>query len=340
MSVSITKNSPATFVMPVYLDAGERALRWLEETVRSVLAQTDPHWYLVMVNDQSPFPRTAALLERLSTQDERIKVVTLPTNRGAAVARNAGVAWAAENGSPIVLYLDADDIAHPKRLETVRRIMMDDPDASVVYSTFQVIDEHDAEVPFDKLSEPIQEILECNRLNPPQGDRAWIDIGTVTGYANLTSSTAVRTDLASRYPFPDVRAAEDTNAWILYGAAGRFVYTPDVPTRYRIPQDAAASSMRERLGGEHEYFSQQCESVRESFGKAIDIAVARGTVDPAEKERLLAGYHVRTAHTMHAAGYEDLAKQELQRAEQASPDHTKKWVQFHNYDWAAQFMTA
>lgn len=339
MSVSITKNSPATFVMPVYLDGGERALRWLEEAVQSVLDQTDPRWYLVMVNDQSPFSGTAELLERLSSQDRRIKVVTLPANRGAAVVRNTGVAWAAKNDSPIVLYLDADDIAHPRRLETVRRIMIDDPDASVVYSTFQVIDEHDAEVPFDKLSEPIQEILECNRLNPPQGDTAWIDIGTVTGYANLTSSTAVRTELAGQYPFPDVRAAEDTNAWILYGAAGKFVYTPDVPTRYRIPQDAAASSMRERLGGEHEYFSQQCESVRESFAKAINIAIVRGTVGPAEKGRLLAGYHVRTAHTMYAAGYTDLAKQELERAEQASPDHTKKWIQFHAYDWAARFAT-
>ncbi|HEU4914300.1 MAG TPA: glycosyltransferase family 2 protein [Candidatus Saccharimonadales bacterium] len=338
MPVSLMVNESTTivtFVMPVFLDKGEQSIVWLDKTVDSVLAQTDPNWQLIMVNDCSPYPKTAAELERLSAKDSRIHAINLPANQGPGGTRNAGINWARDHGSEYIAFLDADDICHPRRAEVIRSIMDHDPSVGVVYSTFIVIDENDNKVAWGKLSGPIQEILECNQNNPPQGETAWIDIGTMTGYANLTSSTAVRVGIAIKHPFADVITGEDAHAWLRYAGEGKkFVYTPDIPTLYRIPQKAGHSAMRDRVGGIEVFYTGQCKVGRDGFETAFNVAVANGKVKPQEKERLLARYHVRTAETMRQADQLHLAKNEIKRAREISPQFAKEWIDFLGYDWA------
>jgi glycosyltransferase involved in cell wall biosynthesis len=332
-----TKNlsKTAAFVMPVFLDNGVQSVKWLNEAVDSVKAQTDPDWKLVMVNDQSPSPNTAAELKRLQDSDGRIHVITSKANNGAGMARNMGVQWAYDNGFPYILFLDYDDVAHPKRVETIKRIMASDPSVGVVYSTIIVIDENSREVPEDKLSGSIQEILECNRTKPPQGETAWIDIGTVTGYANQTSSTTVRTDVAFKHPFPDERAIEDAHAWFRYGAEGKkFVYTADIPALYRIPQSVSDSAMRDRMGGVDIYYAKQCDIERDGFERAIDIAIAKGNIEAKDRKRLMTGYHVRMAESMRRVNQPNLLQREIERARKISPRHAREWINFHGYDWA------
>ncbi|HEX9153666.1 MAG TPA: glycosyltransferase, partial [Candidatus Saccharimonadales bacterium] len=223
------------FVMPVFLDKGEQSVTWLNGAINSILAQTSPDWRLVIVEDASPLPSIESVLKDVASRDNRIHIIRSKTNQGPGTARNIGISWAYENNFPIVLFLDYDDIAHPDRLRVVQEIMANDPAIGVVYSTFQVIDENDRELSWDELSAPIQEILECNRSNPPQGETAWISIGTVTGYANLTSSTAARTEIARKHPFFACGVSEDAHAWLRYAAEGKkFVYEGSIPTLYRI----------------------------------------------------------------------------------------------------------
>lgn len=75
----------------------------LQRAVRSVLDQSGVDLELIVVDDASP----AGLREPLaSVEDPRLRVQCHATNRGAAAARNTGVAAAR---APVVAFLDADD---------------------------------------------------------------------------------------------------------------------------------------------------------------------------------------------------------------------------------------
>ncbi|WP_109472453.1 glycosyltransferase [Ornithinimicrobium cavernae] len=88
----------------------------LGATLDSVLAQTYPHWQLVVVDDGSR-DGTPALLERYA-RDERIEVVRHEEARGVAAARNAGLARAR---GTYVAYLDSDNTWFPDFLELMVR---------------------------------------------------------------------------------------------------------------------------------------------------------------------------------------------------------------------------
>lgn len=90
----------------------------LPAALDSVLAQTYPHWQLVVVDDGST-DGTAELLERYA-QDPRVEVVHHAEARGVAAARNAGLARAEGH---YVAYLDSDNTWYPDFLELMVRAM-------------------------------------------------------------------------------------------------------------------------------------------------------------------------------------------------------------------------
>ena len=79
--------------------------------VNSVLAQTMREFELIVVDDGST-DETKAVLG--AVEDERLKVVHLPTAGGACRARNLGVE---EASAKVVTFLDDDDEFMPDRLE-------------------------------------------------------------------------------------------------------------------------------------------------------------------------------------------------------------------------------
>lgn len=95
-------------VIPAY-----RAALTLEKAVRSVIAQTEPNWELMIVNDRSP-DDTGAIADRLAALDSRIRVIHLAENGGKPNAMNVGTA--AAQGRWIAL-LDSDDWYDPQRLQ-------------------------------------------------------------------------------------------------------------------------------------------------------------------------------------------------------------------------------
>lgn len=112
--------TPATsFVLPVY-----NAVATIAETVRSILAQTDPDFELIVVDDGSTdaTPRVLA-----SFDDPRLRVITQP-NGGITRALIAGCA--AARGRYIARH-DAGDISDRRRL-AVQRAMLD-ASAEVVF---------------------------------------------------------------------------------------------------------------------------------------------------------------------------------------------------------------
>lgn len=96
-------NPRVSVIIPTYNRA------WcLPEAVDSVLAQTDPHFELIVVDDGSR-DATASIL---AAYGHRIRVLT-QKNRGVSAARNLGVRAARGN---LLAFLDSDDLWQPEKL--------------------------------------------------------------------------------------------------------------------------------------------------------------------------------------------------------------------------------
>ena len=199
---------PATFVMP-HLRTGLSPRTGFQEAVSALLAQTDANWVLVIVDDASPNADARDRLLALSQEHVgKVTVMFQARHRGAGACRNIGVRWANQRGSPLVLFNDADDVSHPRRVEAVKRIMRECPGVGFVYSGIDVIDERGLELPRERLIPALQEILESHEHSPVEGLDGWIRMGTDTGYTCVTSTVAVRTNVAVAHPFPHVPFSE------------------------------------------------------------------------------------------------------------------------------------
>lgn len=93
-------------IMPVY-----NAASYLEESIRSILNQTFADFEFLIFEDGST-DRSLSIIQAF--QDERIKVIVSPQNRGYVHHLNEGIALAR---GKYIARMDADDISDPQRLE-------------------------------------------------------------------------------------------------------------------------------------------------------------------------------------------------------------------------------
>ena len=119
-------------IMPAY-----QCESTVEESVRSVLAQTYKSWELIIVDDGST-DGTHALLDRLASEDARIRIITLEHNEGVSAARNHAVNTASGKW---IAFLDSDDIWLPEKIEK-QLSLSEETGAVLVYTGASCIDAH------------------------------------------------------------------------------------------------------------------------------------------------------------------------------------------------------
>lgn len=108
----------------------------LSETLASVAAQTWRNLEIVVVDDGST-DRTRDIACLFAATDPRARVVSIP-NSGVAAARNTG---AASTSGPFLAPIDADDLWHPRYLETLVGMMLAAPEPpAFAYAACRVID--------------------------------------------------------------------------------------------------------------------------------------------------------------------------------------------------------
>ncbi|MDR0979790.1 MAG: glycosyltransferase [Candidatus Nomurabacteria bacterium] len=98
-----------SIIVPVY-----NAAAYLAECLDSVLAQSEPDWELLLVDDGST-DASATIGQAYAKRDARICYVAQP-NQGVSAARNHGLRLAR---GEFVAFLDADDALHPDFLATM-----------------------------------------------------------------------------------------------------------------------------------------------------------------------------------------------------------------------------
>lgn len=113
--------------------------RYLDEAMRSVLAQSDPDWTLVVLEDAS----TDDTVERLGRYDDpRITVVRSAEPLSIRANWHRGVGWLEQHGAgdALVTFLGHDDLLAPDFVATIKALCVDHPSATLYQTHFDLID--------------------------------------------------------------------------------------------------------------------------------------------------------------------------------------------------------
>ena len=126
-------------IIPAY-----NAEKTIEEAVNSVLAQDYGNLELVVVDDASN-DKTGEILERLSEQDPRIRVITNDTNAGVLKARLKGVRAAFGKW---IAFLDSDDLWRKDKLSKQVRLQ-EETACHLVFTGTGYIDKLGKQLPWE-----------------------------------------------------------------------------------------------------------------------------------------------------------------------------------------------
>ncbi|MGI4885362.1 MAG: glycosyltransferase family 2 protein [Janthinobacterium lividum] len=107
--------STVSILIPAY-----NAADYIEETLKSVLAQSWPDIEIIVVDDGS---KDATLAKAQQFEGEKVRVVT-QANAGASAARN--LAFSLARGE-YIQYLDADDLLHPDKIQAQMQCLAKQP---------------------------------------------------------------------------------------------------------------------------------------------------------------------------------------------------------------------
>lgn len=130
----LTARPRISVIMPVW----NTPEPYLRAAVESVMAQLYPNWELCIADDASTAPHVERVLSEYAARDPRIKRVTRPVNGRIAQASNSALALA--TGEFIAL-MDHDDVLPNHALYMVAVELNAHPDADIVYSDEDKIDE-------------------------------------------------------------------------------------------------------------------------------------------------------------------------------------------------------
>jgi glycosyltransferase involved in cell wall biosynthesis len=128
-------SEPVVSVLMTVFNAG----RFFEPAIRSILNQTFRNFEFLIVDDAST-DRSAEVAEVWARRDPRIMVIRNAENEGQTKCLNQGLQLA--RGLWIARQ-DADDLAHPSRLEKQHQFTTIRPEIVLLGSNGRIIDEHD-----------------------------------------------------------------------------------------------------------------------------------------------------------------------------------------------------
>ncbi|MCR4923551.1 MAG: glycosyltransferase family 2 protein [Lachnospiraceae bacterium] len=119
-----------SIVVPVY-----NAERIVEDTIRSVMAQTYKKWELILVDDSST-DKSVKVIERFV--NDKIMLLKNSLGKGAATARNTGIK--AAHGR-YLCFLDADDLWDPEKIEK-QVSFMEEKQCAFSFTGYEFADEN------------------------------------------------------------------------------------------------------------------------------------------------------------------------------------------------------
>lgn len=234
-------------IIPVY-----NAAETIEDCLESVLEQSFTDYEIIVVNDGS-HDQSKKIIGQVFGDSGRTYQVIHQENKGLGASRNKAISEA--QGRYCAL-LDADDLWHPKKLESCYQYLSKDPDCDVLY---HAVDNFGLKADKPRLVYPIknaQEILE-------------------RGLPIVPSASIIKRETALAFPFQTeskYHGAEDLFLWLeMLEANKQFCYWPEAKTYYH--EDGGMSSRLEehlkKVQAVYEHFHERKLFPRTSFERAM-----------------------------------------------------------------------
>jgi len=215
-----------TVVIPVY-----NSVAHLKDAIDSVIRQTFTDWELLVINEYGSDDGSVEVTETFSEKDSRIRLIQNQERLGLSESLNLGIRMAS---GTYIARLDADDLAHPRRLEKqVARMEADDE--IVICGSYQ----HHIGKGTDWIHKPTiePEQLKANLLF----------------YCDLCHSTLMlRKETIENHSLWYDRniLAEDFELWTRVVQFGKIVNIPEVLGEYRITGENITTGKRQELNRE------------------------------------------------------------------------------------------
>ena len=125
------ENPLVSVITPSY-----NSLSFIEETIKSVKAQSYSNWEMLIVDDYSQ-DGSREIIRKYAEVDKRIKLISLSENGGVAKARNVALQ---EAKGDYVAFLDSDDLWLPQKLEK-QVAFMREGNIAFSFTSYTVIEE-------------------------------------------------------------------------------------------------------------------------------------------------------------------------------------------------------
>lgn len=122
-----------SIVMPAY-----NAEKYIGEAIESVLNQTYSNYELIIVDDASK-DQTANIVKKLVVKTDNIRFYQNEKNKGVSYTRNFAISKAYGDW---IAFLDSDDKWHKEKLEKQVKLLLDKPNAKLVFTGSAFIDKN------------------------------------------------------------------------------------------------------------------------------------------------------------------------------------------------------
>lgn len=241
------KNEPlVSVVTPLY-----NAEKYISKTIESIINQEYSHLEILIVNDCSN-DKGPEIVKEYQNHDERIKLINLENNSGAAVARNVGI----ENSKgDFIAFIDSDDIWEKAKLKEQISFMIEN-DYNFSYTDYILIDEKGKElrtIKTPKLLTYNKELL-YNRI--------------------LTSTVIYNQKILGKIYMPNLRKRQDYAMWlkILKNYSNGYGLNK-ILTKYTIRKNSLSSNKLNLIKYNWEIYrkSEEFGIIKSSFYLFTDI---------------------------------------------------------------------
>lgn len=197
--------------MPAY-----NAASFLPVAISSILRQSYRDFELIVLNDGSSDHTPEVVL---SISDDRIRFINNSSNQGLVGVRNELLSQAR---GEYIAWLDADDIATPRRLEFQLNAMEDRSDLVLVGGYVQ---------PFAEGSSANYRAWKYPSASDELKSRMLFDDPVATSATMIRRDVTIRENLQFRQDYPP---SEDYDFWERLSAFGEMTTIPRILARYRI----------------------------------------------------------------------------------------------------------
>lgn len=201
-----------SIIMPAY-----NAENYIKESIQTVLDQTFTNWELIIIDDCSS-DNTVDVIRAI--EDDRIRLIELEKNSGAAVARNRGVEIAQ---GEYIAFLDSDDLWGAEKL-TKQLFFMKSNDYSFTCTEYIAINENYEEINTIKVQ-----------------DR--LDYKGVLKYCPGNSTIIYNAKKLGKFYAPIIRRRNDFAMWLQVIKKAKFIYGLREPhTFYKVRENSLSSN--------------------------------------------------------------------------------------------------